>query len=160
MTQLAQTVDPAPLLLAQIGDYRAIPIAAIRIGPRLRYLRPDAVSNLANNIAEHGLHVAISVAEEAADDGTKKFLLIDGAHRLEACKQIGWKQVPARVYRLDEIERQILEIDVNLCREELTERTRARGTSLEAEGAVRAAPSRDAAAPRGCHGCECGNGKR
>ena len=67
MTQLAQTVDPAPLLPAQIGDYRAIPIAAIRIGPRLRYLRPDAVSNLAINIAEHGLHVAISVAEEAAD---------------------------------------------------------------------------------------------
>ena len=121
MTQLAQTVDPAPLLPAQIGDYRAIPIAAIRIGPRLRYLRSDAVSNLANNIAEHGLHVAISVAEEAADDGTTKFLLIDGAHRLKACKQIGWEQVPARVYRLDEIERQILEIDVNLCREELTE---------------------------------------
>ena len=59
MTQLAQTVDPAPLLPAQMGDYRAIPIAAIRIGLRLRYVRPDAVSNLANNIAEHGLHVAL-----------------------------------------------------------------------------------------------------
>ncbi len=41
--------------------------------------------------------------------------LVAGAHRLEACKRLGWSEIPAIVSELGDHERVIAECDENLC---------------------------------------------
>jgi ParB family chromosome partitioning protein len=107
---------------ADVGDYRLVPLASITVGTRLRALRHEKVSSLTESITMLGLQTAISVAKDSPGaDGLPTFALIDGNHRLEACKRLGWETVPARVVELDDVKRQVAEIDANLCRAELTE---------------------------------------
>ena len=50
----------------------------------------------------------------------KELRLITGYHRLEAAKALGWEQIDARVLELDDLEAELLEIDENLRRYDLT----------------------------------------
>lgn len=87
----------------------------IVIPPGRRTLR--RVDDLAASIHEIGLINAITVTPE----GT----LVAGYHRLEACRSLGWAEVPVSVVTLSEVDRQLAEIDENLCRNEYTVLERA-----------------------------------
>lgn len=100
-------------------------IDQIRIGKRLRQLRPERVAELAQSIDLLGLMTPISVASAAikrvggGNDVT--FELVAGLHRLEACKSLGFAEIEASVVLLDDFQRELWEIDENYCRVGLTE---------------------------------------
>ena len=91
---------------------QSIPIAIIRIENRLRPLDSEKVAQLAASIAELGLLQPIGIRP----DGT----LVYGYHRLEACKRLGWTEIPAVVVDGDDLRAELAEISENLIRNELT----------------------------------------
>jgi sulfiredoxin len=63
----------------------AIPIADIYVPvARRTTLKPETVDALTTDILENGLKNPIMVREDG-----KRFVLIEGLHRLEACKKLG-----------------------------------------------------------------------
>jgi ParB family chromosome partitioning protein len=89
-----------------------IPIPSIKVENRLRPLNAEKVAELAESIAQVGLLQPIGVRP----DGT----LVYGYHRLEACKQLGWTEIPAVVVDGDDSHAELAEITENLVRNELT----------------------------------------
>lgn len=102
-----------------------IAIGDIRIGKRLRGLREATVNDLVDSIGRLGLRVPVSVVtgiEKRKDDADGvSFTLVAGAHRLEACRRLGWPEIDAAVVQMDGDECLLWEIDENLCRADLTE---------------------------------------
>lgn len=90
---------------------------------RARQATRQQVEALAASIREVGLLNPITV--QKADTG---HALIAGLHRLEACKSLGWTEIPATVLDLDEHRRVIAECDENLCAPSLTPVERAEFT--------------------------------
>ena len=86
-----------------------INIDRVSVGANRREL--GDIDALADSIACIGLINPITV--------TQDFKLIAGLHRLEACRSIGWMEIPAVVLSLNEIDTQLTEIDENLIRNEL-----------------------------------------
>lgn len=91
---------------------RSLPLSNIRIENRLRPLNDAKVAELAASIAAIGLLQPIGVRP----DGT----LVYGYHRLEACKRLGWTEIPAVIVDMGDLHAELAEIDENLIRSELT----------------------------------------
>jgi ParB family chromosome partitioning protein len=103
-----------------------VPINEIIVGKRLRNLREASVAELAESIDKLGLRVPISVAvgivRHKNDADGISFELVAGHHRLEACRRLGWSEIEATIVQMDQHdERELWEIDENLCRADLTE---------------------------------------
>ncbi|MEI8397320.1 MAG: ParB N-terminal domain-containing protein [Rhodospirillaceae bacterium] len=95
---------------------------------RLRPCSEEQVQSLMESITEVGLINPISVFAERAKDGilfNNGYHLVAGLNRLEACKRLGWKTIPAVMLALDELHRQLVEVDENLCGSKLTPAERA-----------------------------------
>jgi len=86
-------------------------IADIKVGQRHRNGLGD-IDSLAASIREIGLLNPINVTEDGR--------LIAGRRRLEACKQLGWDEVPTTIIDLDALGSELAEIDENLIRDDLT----------------------------------------
>lgn len=104
--------------LADAGDdttahAATMAINEIQVGKRLRPINDAKVDELQVSIQRQGLLQRIVVA-----DGGK---LVGGAHRLEACRRLGWTKVPVEIVEFDAPElRELAEIDENLVRHELS----------------------------------------
>ena len=61
---------------------------------RRRELQPATVETLAESILEHGLETPISVRRDGA-----RFVLVNGLHRLEACRALGEETITAIIVR-------------------------------------------------------------
>lgn len=96
---------------------RLLPIVAVRVGPRRRPLDPAVVARLADSITRVGLLHPVTVTPDC--------LLVAGHHRLEACRGLGWSDVPATVAEGDDLHTRLAELDENLVRNDLTELERA-----------------------------------
>lgn len=84
-------------------------IDEVKIGERRRPL--GDLEALKRSIAEIGLQNPIVV--------TRAKHLVSGYHRLEACRALGWEEIPATVVDLDDLRAELAEIDENLIRNEL-----------------------------------------
>ncbi len=62
---------------------------------RRRTLNPEVVETLAESIMGEGLLTPILVRRDAA----KGFVLVEGLHRLEACKALGEEMIMANIVR-------------------------------------------------------------
>ena len=85
---------------------------------RLWETRPESVDLLADAILENGYIAPIAVC---AANASGKYSLIDGAHRLEAAKQLGREVIPATVFSGGKLQQRMLEIDSNLIRRNMTQ---------------------------------------
>lgn len=88
-----------------------IKITEIKVGDNRREIDEPNVLNLMKSIREVGLINAITITQ-----GNK---LIAGAHRLEACKRLGWAEIECNVAELDGLKAELAEIDENLIRHNL-----------------------------------------
>ena len=110
------------------GDARArrvIPMALseIRVDERRRTLDPDQVRVIAESMERIGLQSPIIVRLAPADPAG--CVLVAGAHRLAAAKELGWLKIDALVVDGETDELALIEIDENLARAELTPLDRA-----------------------------------
>lgn len=95
---------------------------------RLRQADKRQVAALVESIKEVGLLNPITVSPARVFFNGQKidgFQLVAGLHRLEACKDLGWDDIPVAVVDLDEQRRVIAECDENLCGSVLTPSERA-----------------------------------
>ena len=99
-----------------------IPIETIVSEDRMRQIDSDYVDFLSVSMDEVGLRTPVWV-QEADQEGLHQ--LIAGAHRLEAARRLGWREIRADVFSIDGIDARMLEIDENLFRRELTPLDRA-----------------------------------
>jgi hypothetical protein len=89
-------------------DHIAIPLGR-------RAVDPDAVVSLKKSIAALGLQHRVTVRRR--DDA---YVLVAGAHRLEAFRQLGKERIPAPVVDFDEFQAELFEIAENLVRDQLS----------------------------------------
>lgn len=103
---------------------------------RLRKADPKQVAGIAESIKEVGLLNPITVVPGKVIFNGQKidgYQLVAGLHRLEACKGLGWADIPIVVLDLDEQRRIIAECDENLCGSVLTPAERATFTAKRKE---------------------------
>ncbi len=103
-------------------DIALIPLDRIVIVERLRPTDEHHVALIAASMAETGQHTPIQVGP-ADDRGFHR--LIAGAHRCAALRLAGIPTAQAVVFEGTQLQHQLLEIDENLMRHELTELDRA-----------------------------------
>ena len=113
-----------------------VPIDAIDIGNRMRPVEPRQVAALQSTIAAIGLMhpitvFAVSAPDEAAP--SQRWGLIVGAHRLAACRALGWSTINVNVVTYGDLQRQIAECDENLCGPRVGPARRAKLTALRKE---------------------------
>lgn len=89
---------------------------SVTIGERHRQIDNSKVKSLAESMGAIGLMNPIHVF--SSDNETVE--LVAGRHRLAAAQSLGWEQIDAVFVSLDEIDRELWEIDENLMRAELT----------------------------------------
>ena len=101
-------------------------VDAVDVGERLRSADPERVAALAESIDAIGLQQPISVWSPDRDTVN----LVAGLHRLEAFKRLReelsdewdlrWDEIPCIFVDMDDLDRQLWEIDENLMRAELS----------------------------------------
>ena len=100
----------------------ALPLDRVHVGPRLRAVDDDYVALLAASMAETGQHTPVDVGPADAEG---RHPLIAGAHRHAAATEAGLPTLLCRVFEGSALEAQLLEVDENLLRRELSELDRA-----------------------------------
>ena len=92
-----------------------IPVEKIKVVNRLRSTAEGKIAELAESIKDINLLHPITVSET---DG--EYLLLSGHHRLKAVQLLGWSSIPATIHDDDDVIRKSVEIQENICRQELT----------------------------------------
>lgn len=96
-----------------------LPIAAIEESQRLRPVSEAGVATILASIREIGQLANAVVVRQQHRSGGIRYTLLDGAHRLEAARRLGWETVPVRVFECTNDQARLLEIDGNLAGAEL-----------------------------------------
>jgi ParB-like chromosome segregation protein Spo0J len=113
---------------------RQVEVDFIETERERRPVNRDDVDMLAVSFVRIGMQMPITVRcfpdrlSGAGAIGT--YVLVTGAHRLAAAKQLGWPTIDCFIADCDEIEAQLLEISENLHRRELTALERAEQIAL------------------------------
>src|ERR1700722_6410270 len=97
--------------------FSKIPVGHVVVQNRLRATDPVQVKALADSMNAIGLQQPISVWRDRESGET---ILVAGRNRLAAAEQLGWNNIPAVYVHLGDLDRQLWEIDENLCRSELS----------------------------------------
>jgi ParB/RepB/Spo0J family partition protein len=108
-----------------------IVLGEINVRPgRLRALRPQVIDELATSMRERGQLQPIVVSPRP-DTG---YWLIAGWHRLEAARKLKWPSMSAMIVDIaDAAAAELIEIDENLVRAELSPAERAQHTARRKE---------------------------
>ncbi|MGO4735941.1 ParB/RepB/Spo0J family partition protein [Bosea sp. 2KB_26] len=102
-----------------VEDFIEVGIDSIVVEDRLRLVDRSLVEAIAASMAETGQHQPLAVSLRDGE-GANGLILVDGEHRLEAAKLLGWGTVKVIVRRQTAEERRKHEIHANLIRAELT----------------------------------------
>lgn len=74
---------------------------------------------LTNSISRQGLLQPIIVRPATADDSSENYSIVAGNRRFNACKALGWKEIPARMVEVDDKEAFQLSLTENIQRKSL-----------------------------------------
>ncbi|WP_437277941.1 ParB N-terminal domain-containing protein [Sorangium sp. So ce375] len=96
-------------------EVREIPLTNIEV-PKRRARQLRDVTALQESIAQTGLIEPIVVRRLPGS----RIVLVSGAHRLEAHRQLGRETILARIVVVSDLEAELIELDENLARSELT----------------------------------------
>lgn len=102
-----------------IQSKTSLPIDQIEVTGRLRPVSPAGVATIVASIREIGQLANPVVVRQLRRKGEVIWHVLDGAHRLEALRELGWTEVPVRVFECTDDQARIMEIDGNLSGAEL-----------------------------------------
>lgn len=102
-------------------------VADIVVRKRLRPVTPEGVAKMVAWLSDGGQKTPISVR---VDGDAAHPILVAGAHRLAAAKELGWPTIVCVFEDMDEVDAQLWEIAENLHRNELTALERDEQVSL------------------------------
>ena len=129
-------VEPSLLRRTLLQSDVHIPVDKVSVVGARRALQEDKVTQIAQSIELIGLWhpIAVRIREDesqsqAAEVADPAYVLIAGLHRLEACRRLGLRHIRANVHDCTQLEAELLELDENLCRAELSPAERAKGTA-------------------------------
>lgn len=94
------------------ATYEEVPVNEIRIPKTHRAIDPARVAAMAQSILEMGLLEPVGLTSDR--------VLIYGAHRVAAYRQMGRATIPAMIHNLDTLRLNLAEIDENIQRQNLT----------------------------------------
>jgi N6-adenosine-specific RNA methylase IME4 len=107
-----------------------VTLRSLKASPHARAVDPVHVDALAKSIAEIGLIEPILIrpllASAAAGEDGATFEVMAGLHRVQACIKLGRDTVPAVIREADDLTAELVLIDENLCRRDLSTAERAR----------------------------------
>ncbi len=124
---MASATDPSDAVYRAVTRRR---IDTIDSEARLRIVDQAAVDALKHSIGEHGQKTPITVQGKPTDE---RVTLGAGKHRLEAMRQLGEEFIDCFHEDVDDLDRELWEIDENLIRSELTPADRALFTARRKE---------------------------
>jgi hypothetical protein len=115
---MLRLIEPQPTSMGPSPKIHSISLSSIESPPyRLRALRPDVVDTLAGSMRDIGMINPITVGPR---EGLRHELRA-GLHRLMAARKLGWEKISAIVLKgTDAVEAELVEIDENLVRADLT----------------------------------------
>ncbi len=106
-----------------------IELGLLRASAQPRPLQTADVDKLAASIREIGLIQPVTVREVSGTHNglvQRVFQIVAGHHRVAAARALGWTEIDAVVVQADsQLEAELIEIDENLCRSELSVAQRA-----------------------------------
>lgn len=112
--------------------YQRVELLKLVASEQPRPLITADVDKLASSIREVGLIQPITVKARAVMSGglsTQGFQIVAGHHRVAACRSLGWTEIDAIVIdAAGHLEAELVEIDENLCRSELSASQRSHYT--------------------------------
>jgi len=92
------------------GDQKLIPLDEILVVGERRSLQKDKVADLVESIRTLGLLSPIAVRQvgktkeaSGTSEDSRPYQLVYGLHRLTAVRQLGWKEIPCRVFSSSEV---------------------------------------------------------
>lgn len=101
------------------SPYQTVPVDLITIPrERLREIDEDTIRDLAISIDKVGLINPLTV--RVVSERPPEYRLIAGNRRLHAVRRLGWTEVAVQITELDDIRSQLVEIDENFQRQQLT----------------------------------------
>ena len=114
-----------------------VPLNLLRASAQPRPLQTTDVDKLAASIREVGLIQPVTVRSVSAMHNglvQRVFQIVAGHHRVAAARALGWTEIDAIVVQAEgHLEAELIEIDENLCRSELSVAQRAYYTARRAE---------------------------
>jgi len=117
-------------------DIRPVPLSHLVASGQPRPLLTAEVDKLASSIKEIGLIQPITVAATTVMHGVAVpgWKIVAGHHRVAAVRSLGWKEIDAIVIDNEKnLQNELVEIDENLCRAELTASQRTKYTKRRAQ---------------------------
>lgn len=118
------------------AKHQRIPLDRLQASPQPRPITPADVDELAASIRTVGLIQPITVRPVAGmykGLAEQVFQIIAGHHRVAAVRALGWTEIDAIVKESNHLQAELIEIDENLVRSELTPAQRAHYTARRAE---------------------------
>ena len=117
--------------------HQRVDLLKLIVSEQPRPLITEAVDKLACSIRDVGLIQPITVRQCSIMSGGlagQGFQVVAGHHRVAACRALGWTEIDAIVIEAGEhLQAELIEIDENLCRSELTNSQRAKAVKRRKE---------------------------
>ncbi|HVY34483.1 MAG TPA: ParB N-terminal domain-containing protein, partial [Caulobacteraceae bacterium] len=102
-----------------------IPLALIEIRDRLRKVDPAKAQVIAESMAEGVQAQPVLLRPIDGEEGEQRYRLVVGATRCAAARLLGWPDIEADIRIMTDAEARLVEIDENLCRDDLSALQRA-----------------------------------
>ncbi len=106
-----------------MAEFKALPLDKILVPERLRAVEEDHAFMIAQSIKSVGLLNPVTV--RATPRAARPYTLVAGAHRLRGCELAGLREIDAAVVKAGALDGQLVEIEENIFRNELSALDRA-----------------------------------
>lgn len=106
-----------------MAEFKTLPLDKVLVPERLREVEEDHAFMISQSIGRIGLLNPITV--RATPRGERPYTLVAGAHRLRGCELAGRTEIDTIVVKADKTDGQMVEIEENIFRNELSALDRA-----------------------------------